>query len=679
MRPGLLAGIMMLLPWIARAQALQMCDATENPPYVEFNGFYGLNLNFSGPCFASANGWAAQGEEFLTIELHGETEEWPTYGDPLFIPDPDSWQITISANPGGVIFQNSGAMIFNSAPPAGWVRQCEGVPGNLDVSCWYSTDQFIVVPIAALTKTQSVQLTLSLATQSNKLNGTNLWARLNGGGGGYFSVFPLVDPVPDLVNKAGDGLVSSYDALSGQGRPVTGVSADGVTRALLRVPTQVAGDPVRIQVYNDQGTLSSSAQFDGWLETVDGQNPGAQLTVNSVNTANGPMAFAVYVSPQDFSRGDSDDGAQYRQVSLFSTITEYGRPGAPTLYGDTNVWILRPPVLLIHGLWSDSSAWSNFDLLVNDPLQRFDVYLLDYGQPVAGQVISTTPNDYPGFVINNLKTSALGLAYNSALVDRQIRRAIETFKTYNSAAAVQADLVVHSMGGVVSRALKNLPNYKDARSFNSGTIHKLITIGTPHYGSPLATMLLSGNDCTRRALAAFRSVSLSSVTLAHDPIMSGTVNGGVLDLQGDGFGGGLSSALSAIDTASNGSTVPTAFISGTFGPNNTSSVPNPVQLLVWGTCQFDPLASFIVSNSWRTLFNQDSDGVVPYLSQVAMQSGSGKNVPGVVHSTALQWLGLYGPAELDPDASTGIPSYVVSLLNAQLSWQGSSSPFTNMQ
>ena len=76
-----------------------------------------------------------------------------------------------------------------------------------------------MIPIAALTTTQPVQLTLSIATQSTEVNATNVAGILYQGVFGVGAGIALVDPVPDLVNTAGDGLVSSYDALSTAGTP----------------------------------------------------------------------------------------------------------------------------------------------------------------------------------------------------------------------------------------------------------------------------------------------------------------------------------------------------------------------------------------------------------------------------------------------------------------------------
>src|SRR5450759_3737346 len=117
------------------------------------------------------------------------------------------------------------------------------------------------------------------------------------------------------------------------------------------------------------------------------------------------------------------------------------------------------------------------------------------------------------------------------------------------------------MGGVVTRTLENLPGYS-AESYAAGTINKLITFGTPHLGSPIATQLMENeNICIRGILALKKNISLVSATVDGSP-----VNGAMLDLRGDGWGGGLSPALVAIQSGV--TPVPTALIAGEMSDTN---------------------------------------------------------------------------------------------------------------
>ncbi len=56
-------------------------------------------------------------------------------------------------------------------------------------------------------------------------------------------------------------------------------------------------------------------------------------------------------------------------------------------------------------------------------------------------------------------------------------------------AASQVDIVGHSLGGLIARGFAQQPGYIDEDNYFQGYIHRLITIGTPHYGAHLADIL----------------------------------------------------------------------------------------------------------------------------------------------------------------------------------------------
>jgi PGAP1-like protein len=69
-------------------------------------------------------------------------------------------------------------------------------------------------------------------------------------------------------------------------------------------------------------------------------------------------------------------------------------------------------------------------------------------------------------------------------------------KVYNyfSIAASQVDIVAHSMGGLMARGFVQQDDYKEPDNFKKGSIHRLITLGTPHFGGPLSEILYEHRD-----------------------------------------------------------------------------------------------------------------------------------------------------------------------------------------
>jgi hypothetical protein len=265
--------------------------------------------------------------------------------------------------------------------------------------------------------------------------------------------------------------------------------------------------------------------------------------------------------------------------------------------------------------------------------------------------------------------SSLGFSYNAPSVLSQVQSFVADFKNGQNpaqvqAAALQADVVAHSMGGDIARALAQQPGFLSSNSLGQGNIHKVITIGTPHLGSPLAIQLLSDNNmCVRSMLALVGNFSFDKVN-----VFAQDTTGGVSDLQGDGVGGALSSALLNLQSPVS-RPLPTAFISGTAGPAQLAGLVGTFAQVISAFCAGDPLADRLNPTGWPTLFYDPqknplslSDAIVSLPSQLNGQAGT--PFSGVVHSRGAELLGFNGPAEQDD--STGIPAAVIDLLNTPL-------------
>jgi hypothetical protein len=279
--------------------------------------------------------------------------------------------------------------------------------------------------------------------------------------------------------------------------------------------------------------------------------------------------------------------------------------------------------------------------------------------------------------------NSLGFSYNAPSVLLNIKKALKDFRTGNNALANQAagtqvDVVGHSMGGLVTRTLETLPGFKDQSSFGVGNVHKLVTIGTPHFGSPLAVQLLNpSNNCVRKLLAKEGNLAFSTVTIVGS---SDPVNGAILDLQGDAPGVPLSAALQALKTPPNPNEAKTALIAAKMTTANLvgNGVTTGVGCVkcataaLWLACGVvggDPLASSLTVPAWPTIFSNpdgthDSDSVVSLSSQLA-RLATQSIFSGAIHSSGMEGLGFVGPAELDP--GSGVPAFLINLLNAPLS------------
>jgi pimeloyl-ACP methyl ester carboxylesterase len=473
----------------------------------------------------------------------------------------------------------------------------------------------------------------------------------------------LLDPVPSgpftgflaPQPSSGSPIISTpatAASLASSARMVQGVASDGVTKVVVQVRGALPNEHLSLTVSGDGGLAqlgSSSFQPSSLTWQADDQG----------------NAFALYQAPVDFNTG-SDGGSVSRPVTLqLSSLDD------PTFTAASQIAVIRPLVMLIHGLWSGSQeAWGNFTPLVNDPQARFEV--IDGQYDNRGFVVSASDPYYPPWLMSNLRGSALGLSYSTPLVLQQLQVGLQAFRNGTNpvgipVAATQADIVAHSMGGLVARNLVLQPGYFSPKDFGAGLIHKMITIDTPHLGTPLATALLNpANGCVAGILASGGDLALNEVLTQF-----GLINGAVADLQGAGDGTQMSVALQAL-AQSSGTPIPVALIAAeTAGANLSGLSLSPGANLISGLCDVppltsDPLAAALTPGSWNSIFvssgdpTGSNDGAVGEYSQ---SDGLGM-VPGLVfgyiHSSGLEMLGFSPPTVLDPGT---IPNQVIDLLN----------------
>jgi uncharacterized repeat protein (TIGR03803 family) len=479
----------------------------------------------------------------------------------------------------------------------------------------------------------------------------------------------LVDPVPQLLRSGAVipvGDPNDNNILATQGGIVTGVAADGVSQLLIRVSGINAGDQVTITLKGDD--LTGLTSDDGGLDIAGGTDFSSEsVSVSAVSTSQGPMAFAVYRAPIDFPRPtkQQDKGSASRSVSI---QVQPASGGTVT----SVVTILRPPVVLIHGLWSSAlDSWGAFCPLFigcKNPDSRFSVSAVDYNYIVG--YLDGAP----------IKANALGFQFNAPNVLGQLRGSIDRFKRGNNrlgiqAAAVQADVVAHSMGGDITRtfALQQGLGFYVNTNFDSGDVHKLITIDTPHLGTPVATQLLDNkNSCIAALMNDFHNSVISHVTINGQQ-----VSGAVFDLSGDGYlGGTLSPALTALQQQGPHPLV-AALIASEENAINLTGLDSCRGCLVFLAhhapwCRSEPLTQLMYSQLWQGVFSSGGhqspgdDALVPFVSQLngSTSTSDQQMFLGLIHSPGTKDLGFLGPSVLDEGGL--VPNEVIGILNTPI-------------
>ena len=187
-------------------------------------------------------------------------------------------------------------------------------------------------------------------------------------------------------------------------------------------------------------------------------------------------------------------------IGIFYTDTR--NPGGPQRLGTVmHLQVYRPPVVMIHGLWSDASAFAGMEQeLTASQYEAFQLYRLDY----------RGTND-SSFMVNYARV-ADG-------IDAVIQQGADA-----DLAAGKVDLVTHSMGGVLSRLYIQNPGYEHE-------VHRIVTCNTPHAGSQMANLLLDRSFDPQGLICRLLSQGMSSATVPN----RGCYNGAVDDMRVSSF------------------------------------------------------------------------------------------------------------------------------------------------
>ncbi len=262
----------------------------------------------------------------------------------------------------------------------------------------------------------------------------------------------FVNPNPNLIS--GDTISVNTSQIDTT-QTITAAAADGITKLLL---VTNASFPLAFSVANSDGNLSSLS---------DQKTITKQIIIEPDN--NGKVV-AVYTVPDGYGTASPVDGRN-------ATITIANASNAGN-YTTTSIKLVTPPVVMVHGMWSDPSIW------VRNGFTTFlagsgitNVCLADYSQVNAS---TFDPYSFESF----LGRMSVQVQIDKALHDYQDKKI----------AVTQVDVVGHSLGGLMTRSLSQQSSFLEQRNYYKGFVHKLITMGTPHRGSPFGPELYKFKD-----------------------------------------------------------------------------------------------------------------------------------------------------------------------------------------
>jgi pimeloyl-ACP methyl ester carboxylesterase len=282
--------------------------------------------------------------------------------------------------------------------------------------------------------------------------------------------YSLLDPNPDLIDEHGN-LINDINLAASLTTCRIGTIADSVSKLLLVI------DSNNTLQFSIDGTTADNLT-NGVLSSLDrqfsGDKPSSTVNVTSRSANNRSVVVAVYTPPDNVNLAEK---ISHRTVNILTNDTN-NSPISIQLY--------RPPIVLVHGLWMNpDNTWV---------ATNFNKTLVEHGfNPAFADYKEHNSKTFHPSAIKIMGGKALYGNYGIDSITNTINDKLREYHD-NSIAASQVDVVGHSMGGLMARGFIQQSDYKEPDNFMKGSVHRLITIGTPHFGGPLSEILYEHRD-----------------------------------------------------------------------------------------------------------------------------------------------------------------------------------------
>ena len=276
------------------------------------------------------------------------------------------------------------------------------------------------------------------------------------------AVLTLRNPLAGSLRSAGQFGGIDPASVNSADVPVA-MSADGSSAVVLELNSALAKTPVTFQT--TYGTLTPF-HSDYITNPMPGNSP--TLSVKNEDFPCTTVPRCTYLGLLWPPEGIPPNSLNSPRLDVKVTAAQAG-----VAINDATITLQPPPVLFIHGIWS-SAAEARFT--------RGSTGMRDWFGTVYPHSL-LEPVDYG---TNSYKSFADGAT------QQNFHESIHSLLLQAASAGVaarQVDVVAHSMGGLVTRYfLRQIPPQP---LIPPNPAHRLITVGTPHLGSPLAGELVA--------------------------------------------------------------------------------------------------------------------------------------------------------------------------------------------
>ena len=221
----------------------------------------------------------------------------------------------------------------------------------------------------------------------------------------------------------------------------TGVTADGLSRMYIYFDRDI----------DEITSCTVKMTIDG--EEVSDKNITGDLG-NIKRLPNGRYGFD-YCAPEVFASRYSSKNSFNVDIEVQAQVK-----GGTAVTGTATVTVMRPGVLLLHGLFSDNGCFKELAQELLSPSGGYQACQVLNGSYKGSNAESFFSNTYVNQVVKGHLESLFTKLANQGIISSRY------------------DLVGHSMGGILAR--------KYAQEVNPDAVNRIITLDTPHSGSQLA-------------------------------------------------------------------------------------------------------------------------------------------------------------------------------------------------
>ncbi len=168
---------------------------------------------------------------------------------------------------------------------------------------------------------------------------------------------------------------------------------------------------------------------------------------------------------------------------------ELTEPTVPKKEKIGDILIMPRPVILVHGLWADHTAWNGYDQFLKQA----------HSSSWSSYPVGADPSN--GVMRTGEKgksTPSNSIGQNADALNKQIRFVRKEKNAW------QVDIVAHSMGGLISRYY--IQNIMDIIPNGKPTVSRLVMLGTPNEGSPCAYLIDFAFWATRQQTRAIQDL-----------------------------------------------------------------------------------------------------------------------------------------------------------------------------